>query len=80
MILMYKLVDGLPKGASIWERDTKTRLERCIWEDCEDNYRTEYSEWQSMAKIGEDTMPELVAKADTDCVRISKSDAFLEMI
>ncbi|MCP3686749.1 MAG: hypothetical protein GY861_29270 [bacterium] len=80
MILTYKLVDGNPERASIWERDTKTEMERCIWEEgfADDNYATEYKEWQRMEDIGEDTLPELCKQPNIN--RISKDNAFLEMI
>ena len=79
MILTYKLIEANdPCTISIWEKDTNTNKERCIYdEDYKDSYKQSYKDWED--KPQDDwSLPELVGKGLAS--RISRTDAILEMI
>lgn len=77
MILLYKIKDD--ESISIWERDTKNNKERCIWEISGINsYVLDFKKWTT---FHENTLPDMVKnKDDNSTTRISRADAFLEMI
>ena len=81
MILMYKIEDGTPKSVSIWERNTETGSERCIYEEeNSQGYKETYGKWFKPSDVGEDTLPVLSKNDINNVSRISRDDAILEMI
>ena len=79
MINTYKMVDiiGNKPIISIWERDTATGFERCIWDKTVDGFSCidSYKEWTDMVAINEKPIVEFM-----NATRISRADAFLEMV
>ena len=79
----FKLVDGNPKGTSIWAV-REDGYEKCIYDDGNDPYNDvdgDYYDWFDPDAIQEPRMSDIGTSVTGDpVVELSKEEAFLEMI
>ena len=79
MILTYMIM-GSKGNNNIWERNTDTGLERCIYDSDEhDSNKKSYPDWISPDDIGGTSpLPDMVKNGDAK--KISRADALLEIL